>query len=312
MPNTCLSVLVLLLVESTLNFGPRARSSYLGHMALRNREAEGLPGLTCSIAMDREALSEASLPPLFFSVLGALQKLCQVARRASSFPFFPFPSPALYVGPGRSDIADVKIIEFLKTFSALPQTVKIFLSGGDDPIYTKLFLSLEEQSLLGKLVMLRESNAPHQFAFPVPQLVADGLFMISSRASTPPRPTLAVHSSVISNGGLISPQSPPMSIPRPIDPSLPLHKQAPPPCNEFYLMSCSKGPGQCKYSHEYKLTQDQLASLAQNAKKAPCNFLKNNMHCPHGDSCCWGHVCPNGPGCYHKSKGYDLSTFTSI
>jgi hypothetical protein len=68
--------------------------------------------------------------------------------------------------------------------------------------------------------MLRESNAPHQFAFPVPQLVADGLFMISSRASTPPRPTLAVHSSVISNGGLISPQSPPMSIPRPIDPSL--------------------------------------------------------------------------------------------
>jgi len=33
--------------------------------------------------------------------------------------------------------------------------------------------------------------------------------------------------------------------------------------------------GTCKYSHDYVLTPDQLATLASNAKKAPCNFLKN-------------------------------------
>jgi hypothetical protein len=33
----------------------------------------------------------------------------------------------------------------------------------------------------------------------------------------------------------------------------------------------------CKYSHDYVLTPEQLASLANNAKKAPCNWLKNGM-----------------------------------
>lgn len=70
----------------------------------------------------------------------------------------------------------------------------------------------------------------------------------------------------------------------------------PPPCNEFYLMTCSKGvrftmvskfpstdhrllnqAGICKYSHEYSLTPEQLLSLANNAKKAPCNWLKNGL-----------------------------------
>jgi hypothetical protein len=31
----------------------------------------------------------------------------------------------------------------------------------------------------------------------------------------------------------------------------------------------------CKYSHDYILTSEQLVSLANNAKKAPCNWLKN-------------------------------------
>lgn len=25
--------------------------------------------------------------------------------------------------------------------------------------------------------------------------------------------------------------------------------------------------------------------------------------CPYGEKCCWGHVCPNGPKCFHLSKG---------
>lgn len=35
--------------------------------------------------------------------------------------------------------------------------------------------------------------------------------------------------------------------------------------------------GICKYSHEYSLTPEQLLSLANNAKKAPCNWLKNGL-----------------------------------
>jgi hypothetical protein len=32
------------------------------------------------------------------------------------------------------------------------------------------------------------------------------------------------------------------------------------------------------------------------------------LQCPYGNKCCWGHVCPNGPKCFHLSKG--LSFFT--
>lgn len=27
------------------------------------------------------------------------------------------------------------------------------------------------------------------------------------------------------------------------------------------------------------------------------------VQCPYGEKCCWGHVCPNGPKCFHLSKG---------
>lgn len=39
----------------------------------------------------------------------------------------------------------------------------------------------------------------------------------------------------------------------------------------------ARAQGTCKYSHDYVLTPDQLATLASNAKKAPCNFLKNGV-----------------------------------
>lgn len=147
------------------------------------------------------------------------------------------------------------------------------------------------------------------------------------------------YSAVTSNGGLISPQSPARTVGRPIDTTVvthfvrlpcypydidamislpqPLHKRVssfspshyrldlilcsenPPPCNEHYLMTCSKGvrersfstfqiahvltshrqAGICKYSHDYVLTPEQLVSLANNAKKAPCNWLKNGLFC---------------------------------
>ncbi|KAF8211261.1 hypothetical protein K438DRAFT_1806988 [Mycena galopus ATCC 62051] len=208
------------------------------------------------------------------------------------------------VDVGRTNKADTKILEYIETYTRFPQTLRVFLSGGHDPQYISTFNALESEQLLGKLVIVGSNDGEgSSMGLPLPSLkVQDGLFMSCQlpQNSAP----LHVHG-VNTNGGLISPQSPASHIGgrTAIDPSLPLHKQQPPPCNEFYLMTCSKGPVNCKYSHEYLLTQDQLASLANNAKKAPCNWLKNGLQCPHGASCCWGHVCPNGPNCFHLSKG---------
>jgi hypothetical protein len=180
--------------------------------------------------------------------------------------------------------------------------------------YMSILSALEEDQILGKIVILDNAQdlgangeQPTTFSCPLPHLSVEGLFLSEKLIRSPkklaPLSTGGPYSSVTSNGGLISPQSPARSHGRPIDLSLPLHKQNPPPCNEFYLMTCSKGSGICKYSHEYILTPEQLISLAYNAKKAPCNWLKNGVQCPYGDQCCWGHVCPNGPKCFHLSKG---------
>ncbi|CAA7259550.1 unnamed protein product [Cyclocybe aegerita] len=204
-----------------------------------------------------------------------------------------------------------KIREYLQTFTYFPQTLRVFFGGFDSVAYMSTFSALEKDQILGKIVLLYPSQSPEANGdrpnvFSLPRLTIEGLWLTeklprSSKKLTPL--TTGPYNGVSSNGGLISPQSPARSVGRPIDPSLPLHKQNPPPCNEHYLMSCSKGAGVCKYSHDYILTPEQLVSLANNAKKAPCNWLKNGVNCPYGDKCCWGHVCPNGPKCFHLSKG---------
>ncbi|KAG5636431.1 hypothetical protein H0H81_008106 [Sphagnurus paluster] len=172
-----------------------------------------------------------------------------------------------------------------------------------------MFSALEKEQLLGKMVFLHSSSHQNMDArLPaLPSLYVDGLFMadkLSGRGFMKLSPlTVGSFSTVTTNGGLISPQSPARPGGRVIDPGLPLHRQNPPPCNEHYLMSCSKGAAVCKYSHDYILTPEQLALLSSNAKKAPCNWLKNGVQCPYGENCCWGHVCPNGPKCFHLSKG---------
>jgi hypothetical protein len=207
---------------------------------------------------------------------------------------------------------DAKIQEYLQTYTYLPQTLRVFFGGYDPSTHMSVFSALDRDDILGKISLLYPSQAvadgisemPNSFT--LPRLVLDGLFLPEKPPRAPKKLaplTTGSYSSVTSNGGLISPQSPDRPPGRPIDPSLPLHKQNPPPCNEHYLMTCSKGAGNCKYSHDYILTPEQLVSLANNAKKAPCNWLKNGVPCPYGDKCCWGHVCPNGPKCFHLSKG---------
>ncbi|KAI0952604.1 hypothetical protein AcV7_008352 [Taiwanofungus camphoratus] len=224
------------------------------------------------------------------------------------------------VGPAK-DGAEVKIKEYIQTYTALPQTLRIFCACNRDSNYKPFLSKLEKDELIGKLVILQGSDGPpedlRQLSLPVMQV--EGLFMgetptSSSRrfGSVPgPIPLVGLNNNVTTRGGLISPQSetqsptPPAGSGgnlKPIDPTKPLHKQMPPPCNEHYLMTCSKGVN-CKYSHEWDLTKDQLETLAKNAKGAPCNYLKNGLECPHGERCCWGHVCPSGARCFHLSKG---------
>jgi hypothetical protein len=211
------------------------------------------------------------------------------------------------------DALEAKIKEYIHIYTGFPQTLRVFFGGYDPATYLTTLSALEKDQTLGKIVVLEPtpssptSNVDRSSIFSLPQLTVNGLFL-SERLprGTKKLASLATGSyngSVTSNGGLISPKSPHRPAGYPIDPSLPLHKQNPPPCNEFYLMTCSKGSGVCKYSHDYILTPEQLVSLANNAKKAPCNWLKNGVQCPYGDKCCWGHVCPNGPKCFHLSKG---------
>lgn len=213
------------------------------------------------------------------------------------------------VDVGYNNSVESKIKEYLQTYVRFPQTIRVFFGGYDPNVYTVQFNGFEQEQLLGKIALLCSGNeaimeqpAQHPFS----RLRLEGLFMAErlqygSRAKLSPLSTN--HFNGVSNGGLISPTSPERIPGRVIDPSLPLHKQNPPPCNEHYLMSCSKGSGICKYSHDYLLTPEQLNQLANNAKKAPCNWLKNGVPCPYGDKCCWGHICPNGPKCFHLSKG---------
>jgi len=217
------------------------------------------------------------------------------------------------VGYGK-DATFTKIAEYLQTYVRFPQTQRIFLAGGSDSAYASTIATLQSDDLVNKLAFLEAagiggSRSPR---FRLPSLCVDNIFM--TRQATPP-PSATHHppplhittvGSYDETGGLPTPRSPPststLSNGKLIDPNLPLHKHSPPPCNEFYLMSCTKG-GTCKYSHDYVLAPDQLATLAANAKKAPCNFLKNGLQCPYGDRCCWGHTCPNGSKCFHLSKG---------
>lgn len=211
-----------------------------------------------------------------------------------------------------------KVIEHVQAQARYPQTLRVFLgSNGSGPEFSTSFAALDREGLLGKVVLMRDLSrqpSPDLRLFGVLSLDSHGIFMTERLAPVTKRPPSLVpvplpnSGTVTTHGGLISPQTSESQFSatnngfQPIDPTKPLHKQTPPPCNEFYLMNCSKGPS-CKYSHDWYLSQEQLVTLAKNAKKAPCNFYKNGMECPNRSSCCWGHVCPNGSKCFHYTKG---------
>jgi hypothetical protein len=204
--------------------------------------------------------------------------------------------------------ADKKIEEHLQLYAGLPQTVRVFFCGGNGSEYLSITPTLDACNAKDKLVILRSYNSPSNGTFSrIPSLMLVGLFMrnIPVAPATPffdPSPFPVAEADEL-DGRTPSPRA--YTLPQRqtvIDPTLPLYKQNPPPCNEYYLMqSCSK-EGRCRYSHEYDLTADQLSTLATSAQQSPCWFLNNNRECPHGINCCWGHVCPFGVKCHYSLK----------
>ncbi|KAJ3575153.1 hypothetical protein NP233_g1285 [Leucocoprinus birnbaumii] len=94
-----------------------------------------------------------------------------------------------------------------------------------------------------------------------------------------------------------------MSVPRRLDPKVPLSKQKPPPCTAFYLMKGCKHGNDCIYAHDYVLVPEHYAEIKANAKKAPCPAMNKNQNCTWGDACYYGHTCPFGLKCHYFKKG---------
>ncbi|KAL7285296.1 hypothetical protein ACG7TL_000391 [Trametes sanguinea] len=90
--------------------------------------------------------------------------------------------------------------------------------------------------------------------------------------------------------------------PRALDPTQPLHKQKPPPCNFHYLAKCHNGD-RCRYEHHYILTPEQVTELRVNAKRWPCPAINNGHQCTLGDNCIMSHHCPKGPKCAFRKQG---------
>ncbi|KAI0254925.1 hypothetical protein BJV78DRAFT_886641 [Lactifluus subvellereus] len=214
------------------------------------------------------------------------------------------------VDVGSKRDAEKKIEEYLQLFAGLPQIVRIFFSGGTGSEYLSILPTLENCTATNKLVILRSYTSPTFGTFArIPSLMLAGLFMKNVPAGHPSSVTPLPPTSP-SPFPLAEPDTPDTSPwssnaqrrQSVIDPTLPLYKQNPPPCNEYYLMEACSKEGRCRYSHEYTLTEEQIATLAKNAKQSPCWYLNNDRQCPYGESCCWGHVCPFGVKCIFTVK----------
>ncbi|GAA6026841.1 hypothetical protein JCM8097_005900 [Rhodosporidiobolus ruineniae] len=96
---------------------------------------------------------------------------------------------------------------------------------------------------------------------------------------------------------------PPPSRPM-IDPSKPMSRQNPPPCNSYFLLGHCDVP-RCRFEHGYELTEEQVSEMGRGAKHHVCNAIRNGVPCPDGDECIYGHTCPRGPSCGRERCGFN-------
>jgi len=148
------------------------------------------------------------------------------------------------------------------------------------------------------------NQAQPNLHFPQPQANPPFARLQPSPSFSPPMPTASPFQPMSAPTSpeyvtrVISPPSPVLYV----DPTLPLHKQTPPPCNFFYLARCRDGK-RCRFGHHYILSSEELADFRRTAKKYPCPINLREGNCEFGDSCCMGHVCPRGMKCIFLKQG---------
>ncbi|OBZ80082.1 hypothetical protein A0H81_01170 [Grifola frondosa] len=219
------------------------------------------------------------------------------------------------VGNGK-EAADSKIKECLRVFTRFPQTSRVFFGGAHDNGYTSTLNYLQNEGLLDKVILLRGyRDLAHEIKnLNLPFLEIEGIFMQRKLQTNPFKKNMNLNTQSLpsvqpqdfdkfrNKSSTPGPNTSPVKKPNRLDPEQPLHRQKPPPCNFYYLATCKQGQN-CRYAHDYVLTNEQLNELRVNAKKWPCPSVNQGHRCILGDNCCMSHVCPKGPKCSFRKQG---------
>ncbi|KLO07518.1 hypothetical protein SCHPADRAFT_860173 [Schizopora paradoxa] len=206
------------------------------------------------------------------------------------------------VGYGK-EAADVKIKEYLQTYTRFPQTMKVFFGGGHDNGYLPTLASLENEQLLDKLVVLKgyDELAIELQGLKLETYQIDGLFRTQKVTSSPRKRAQVVDSPRITIDDATSPRDDLLLSPfsrsktssssyipqsngvngitssptkeRPLNPSLPLSKRTLQLQLELHL-AAGKRSSKLNFSAE---------------TPAPCNEFYLIGKCPRTTNCKYGH-----------------------
>ncbi|KAI0043196.1 hypothetical protein FA95DRAFT_1546637 [Auriscalpium vulgare] len=257
--------------------------------------------------------------------------ICSIAQFEDFLQGFSQASPlfsVVDVGNGK-EAADAKIKEYLRVFTRFPQTTRVYFGGAHDNGYFSTLTFLENEGLLGKVVLLRgyKDVAFELKNIDIAHLEVAGLFMMNKLQTNPHRksPTATPPAHVVQlqdfdkfkNRSRTTSKERPTKSRQPqlqtsssstagevLDPTRSIYKQnlSVLPCTFFHLSHCNTGE-KCRYRHDYVLAPRHVEELQAHAKKMPCPHVKNDKSCPDGDDCILGHVCPKLSKCGFVKSG---------
>ncbi|KAF8323732.1 hypothetical protein DL93DRAFT_7123 [Clavulina sp. PMI_390] len=181
------------------------------------------------------------------------------------------------VGPGK-EAADAKVREMLKLFAGFVQVQEIYFGGLHDGGYRSALASLQTEGLLKKVKILKGSSqvAYEISTMDVPFVTFEGVFSNEKLA-------MQYNGSNQQRGNT---KLADRLLPVVDSPSKPSKKR---PCIMFYLLDekCPFGD-KCWNSHKMILSEEDLASLRQEAKKQLCRVERKQGRCLDAD-CIYGH-----------------------
>ncbi|KAL8286434.1 hypothetical protein RQP46_004451 [Phenoliferia psychrophenolica] len=201
----------------------------------------------------------------------------------------------------RRDVAETKILDTIGFWARLPSTERVFAGCAPNSGYISLLNSLIEDNRADGVSLLKSTSSavsnPHLDSLKTTTMI--GMFErqkfniiplpspssptsplsrpFSSVLASNPTPTADARSS--SSNGATSEYFKSFRKTnlrtRPIDPSKPLTKQVPPPCNWAYLTKNGCYNQKCQRAHDYDLSSDQIEQLRRSVKNQPCRFRKH-------------------------------------